>query len=86
MSLNHHITLFMALCLKLEQIHSNQPKVVVESGEILGLFKKSFSGFIFESFEGIPYAEPPIKENRFKVAIIFRELNKESWLLRGASC
>ncbi|KAK9884215.1 hypothetical protein WA026_005165 [Henosepilachna vigintioctopunctata] len=42
------------------------PHVEISSGEIEGLVDKSVTGRQFYSFEGIPYAEPPIGENRFK--------------------
>lgn len=68
MALYHVIKSAFLIFLLLRLANTNQPKVIIENGEIFGLYKKSLSGFIYKSFQGIPYAEPPIKENRFKVS------------------
>lgn len=49
---------------------SQQPRVRVESGELVGTVVSSItSGRPLYSFLGVPYAEPPVHENRFKVRI-----------------
>ena len=47
------------------------PEVVTKSGKIIGAHKKSFGGFTYKSFEGIPYALPINSENRFKVIVYY---------------
>lgn len=45
---------------------SNTPKVQVHSGEIAGGFEYTYNGRKIYSFLGIPYASPPVQNNRFK--------------------
>ncbi|KAF0293576.1 Esterase FE4 [Amphibalanus amphitrite] len=42
------------------------PQVTTHSGELSGATLKSFLGKPFSSFRGIPYAEPPLGEMRFR--------------------
>ncbi|GJQ87338.1 Est-6 [Trypoxylus dichotomus] len=44
----------------------DRPLVSIEDGQIRGTFKKSFNGRKYMSFEGIPYAQPPLQKLRFK--------------------
>lgn len=44
-------------------------QVELPSGTVEGFHRKSVNGKDFISFEGIPYAQPPIRDNRFKVKI-----------------
>lgn len=46
------------------------PTASIPAGKIIGLYKKSFSGYTYKSFEGIPYALPITDQNRFKVSIL----------------
>lgn len=46
---------------------SERPTVTSQKGQIVGLEEKSFSGRNYFAFKRIPYAEPPLKELRFKV-------------------
>lgn len=48
---------------------SNQPQVTIVQGTLKGLFKKTLNNRWIASFEGIPYAKPPVGENRFKKSI-----------------
>jgi len=41
--------------------------VKVDSGEIAGGFEYTYNGRKIYSFLGIPYASPPVQNNRFKV-------------------
>ncbi len=41
--------------------------MTITTGDLVGVVEKSFSGFDYYSFKGVPYAEPPIGELRFKV-------------------
>lgn len=43
------------------------PRTDTENGPVIGTYEKSYTGFDFLSFRGIPYAKPPTGENRFKV-------------------
>lgn len=44
-----------------------KPIVKTKNGLIRGIYKRSNNGREFTAFEGIPYAEPPIGNRRFKV-------------------
>ncbi|CAG9827444.1 unnamed protein product [Diabrotica balteata] len=46
-----------------------QPVVKIEEGKLRGLSQKNLDGEEFYSFLGVPYAEPPIGELRFKNAL-----------------
>ena len=49
----------------------NEPIVKINQGVLKGVtLKTEFGDFL--SFNGIPYAEPPIGELRFKVNIFFQ--------------
>lgn len=50
-----------------EERNSSFPRVITPLGEIEGYYKTSFGGRRFEAYEGIPYAQPPTGELRFKV-------------------
>ena len=56
-------------------VKSNQPKATTENGIVVGTYKSSFSGFDYKAFEGIPYAKPPVNDNRFKVCDFFSDNN-----------
>lgn len=43
------------------------PVVRTSLGLIEGYFSRSIEGRLINTFEGIPYAEPPINEFRFRV-------------------
>lgn len=43
------------------------PLVELPLGKIVGTVKESVSGRKFYSFEGVPYAKPPVGANRFEV-------------------
>lgn len=61
------LTIASILCL-VTVVSSNQPKATTENGVVVGTYKTSFSGVTYRSFEGIPYAKPPVYEYRFKVS------------------
>lgn len=49
-------------------IDGGNPKVLIPSlGEIFGSRMTSSSGRKFSAFRGVPYAEPPVGQLRFKV-------------------
>lgn len=50
------------------------PRVVTPLGGIRGFWKHSFNGRKFMAFEGIPYAQPPVGDLRFRVST---NLNKK---------
>lgn len=39
----------------------------LKQGKIKGSYLKSREGRVFEAFQGIPYAKPPVGDLRFKV-------------------
>lgn len=46
------------------------PRVKVNEGELVGITSTTINGKEFVSFKGIPYAEAPIGNRRFKVNFI----------------
>lgn len=50
-------------------LSSSQPEVTLGQGIVRGLYTKTFSNRQIASFEGIPYAKPPLGKHRFKVKI-----------------
>jgi len=46
----------------------SQVKVPVKQGVVVGQQKKLASGLEYNSFLGVPYAEPPVGELRFRVS------------------
>ncbi|XP_014278513.1 esterase FE4 [Halyomorpha halys] len=53
---------------------STQPEVTLEQGIVKGLYKRTFGNRLYSSFEGIPYAKPPLGKYRFK-----EPLPAEAW-------
>jgi hypothetical protein len=45
----------------------SDPIVLTNSGSVEGYFMKAANGRQIRAFEGIPYAEPPTNEFRFRV-------------------
>ena len=43
------------------------PVIEIESGKVSGIIEQSFSGQEYSSYLGIPFAEPPTGNLRFKV-------------------
>lgn len=43
----------------------------LKQGKIIGRYLKSREGRVFKSFQGIPYAKPPVGDLRFKVNFIY---------------
>lgn len=48
-------------------ISDEGPYVTIEEGVIKGQYQKTWKGKTLRAFTGIPYAQPPIKNLRFKV-------------------
>lgn len=46
----------------------NGPLVEVNEGKLLGTYKTNINGEQFCSFQGVPYAKPPLGHLRFKVS------------------
>lgn len=44
------------------------PMVTIEQGTLQGTIRTDYDGNVFYSFQGIPYAKPPIGDLRFKVS------------------
>ncbi|KAF6204264.1 hypothetical protein GE061_002604, partial [Apolygus lucorum] len=42
------------------------PEVTIGQGTVRGVVQKTINGREFEAFLGIPYANPPVGQNRFK--------------------
>ena len=60
------------------------PIIEIESGKISGIVEQSFSGQEYFSYLGIPFAEPPTGDLRFKVISFFTYFQKtlNSYLFR----
>jgi carboxylesterase 2 len=56
------------LPLLIEGGSKNAPLVTTSSGKVQGTLDTSFQSREFFSFRGIPYAEPPLGDFRFKVS------------------
>ena len=56
------------LILHLSKVLATQvPTVEIENGNVSGVLDKSFSGFDYFAYMGIPYAESPTDDLRFQV-------------------
>lgn len=53
--------------LNTDTVYADQPTVVTKYGTLLGSIKYSRLGKSIDSYQGIPYAAPPVGELRFKV-------------------
>lgn len=49
----------------------SEPIVQVEEGKLRGKISVDYKGGQFYSFQGIPYAKPPVGDLRFKVSAKF---------------
>lgn len=49
-------------------IFCTQPLVTISSGQVSGIDISLSNGRIVQAFLGIPYALPPVAENRFEVS------------------
>lgn len=54
--------------------------VQTKSGPVRGLFKSTVDQLSYISFQGIPYAQPPVGELRFKVRFIQGKNYKNKYL------
>lgn len=48
----------------------SDPVVTVREGKVKGRIASDFDGNDFYSFQGIPYAKPPLGKLRFKVSLL----------------
>lgn len=62
-----NVSLFISLAITL-CYSENLPLVKTKLGKIKGHYRTSPRNITFEAYEGVPYAVPPIKENRFYVS------------------
>ncbi|KAK9729296.1 Carboxylesterase family [Popillia japonica] len=49
-----------------ESCSDKAPLIEISNGWLQGTFQKSYNGRIFSSFEGVPFAAPPIGKLRFE--------------------
>jgi carboxylesterase type B len=47
--------------------NSEVPIIETQSGHVSGVSEKSYSGYDYLAYYGIPFAEPPVGNLRFKV-------------------
>lgn len=55
--------------------HHNAPTVQVQQGTLKGTYLTSRYGRKFAAFQGIPYAQPPTGDLRFKVRVIYFKIS-----------
>lgn len=60
--------LFTTIAVLTTAQEDKEPAVRIGHGLLQGSWKISTKGRPFASFEGIPYARPPVGKNRFKVS------------------
>lgn len=48
-----------------------EPVVQIQQGKLKGRIAQDYKGNNYYSFQGIPYAKPPIGELRFKVSTLY---------------
>ncbi len=51
------------------QIGVELPEVELPEGTLLGGLRASYSGRVFSSFQGVPYAAPPVGDLRYAVTL-----------------
>jgi carboxylesterase type B len=61
--------MMLVLVLSLVSLSLCHPQVTLDQGILKGRVLKSRGGRDILSFQGIPYAKPPVNELRFKVFI-----------------
>lgn len=66
---NNFVLLVIAFAIASIQADDKHPEVCARSGCVTGLAKEGISRS-YHSFEGLPYARPPIQRYRFAVKII----------------
>lgn len=73
-------TLFLVLLAATLALHTalpnHGPTVHTQQGTLIGTYYTSRYGRNFAAFQGIPYAQPPIGDLRFKVKAIFFKSTK----------
>ncbi len=52
------------------QIGVELPEVELPEGTLLGGLRASYSGRVFSSFQGVPYAAPPVGDLRYAVKLL----------------
>ena len=65
-----YVVIFIISDISILSVNS-QPKVNLAQGVISGTYTKTFFKRKIASFQGIPFAKPPIGELRFKVRFYF---------------
>lgn len=60
------VTVFLIVLVKM-MFKDDSPLVTTTLGDIIGHYQTTVKNIRYEAYEGIPYAEPPIEGNRFKV-------------------
>lgn len=69
----------------LVSLGADDPLVETSYGWLQGTLQKSYNGRIFSSFEGVPYAQPPIGPLRFEVNFIYHYIRSTFSNLNNAS-
>ncbi|KAL3282172.1 hypothetical protein HHI36_005366 [Cryptolaemus montrouzieri] len=64
-----YIFFFCSLFLSAVLANNFNPKVAISDGELQGSIMKTRGGRAISAFQGIPYAEPPLGELRFKAPV-----------------
>ena len=64
-------TLLVIVVLAAGVVGKEAPIVSTKSGQVLGIVEKSFESLDYFSYKGIPFAEPPTGNLRFRVNFIY---------------
>lgn len=63
------LTFFILICACTTITTQNAPQLKIHQGTLTGSYRETWNGRVFSSFTGVPYAEPPIDELRFKAPV-----------------
>ena len=63
------ICLNIVAALTVGAVGKEAPTVSTKLGQISGIVEKSFESVEYFSYKGIPFAEPPLNELRFRVRL-----------------
>ncbi|KAK4880605.1 hypothetical protein RN001_008751 [Aquatica leii] len=69
MATHLNVTLVFLILIQNVKLNQNLPEVTISQGTLRGIIGKTIQGRSILEFRGIPYAEPPIGEKRFKASV-----------------
>ncbi|KAK4880603.1 hypothetical protein RN001_008749 [Aquatica leii] len=69
MATHFYVALVFSILIQNVILNQNSPEVTISQGTLRGGIRKTIQGRSIFEFRGIPYAEPPIGEKRFKASV-----------------